>query len=287
MRPSPLASLTSLPLVLLCAVALVGCPMLDLSGGGGTDLPVEAPALELQRVELVQAPSEYQLASYYCHRELGTGITGMLVCQEALNLPPAPSIDPTDPNSLRFAFDVVFEVTNPNDFPIPVVELLVELGVFEGRLERNLGAMCVAFCAPDAADCRLETEGACSTDDFPEGGTAGLQIDPVAVVEGLIDLISGEGDGPWYGNELIRTVPAGGAMSMVVGVRIGVEPMLAILEQAIFSDANWDRLARGEVPEVVIPYSLEGFLWFEVGRLGRVWVRFGPLEGEWDLADEI
>jgi len=287
-RPWPKRTLSVV--TLLGALTLLsGCPLLSaLEGGGDGDgeIPVDPPEVALQEVRLVEAPTELDLASYYCHDALG-GITAELICRAGLKLGAPPIIDPTHPDAIRFSFNLVFELTNPNDFPIPVLEMLLELGVFADEAERNVGGLCVTFCEPGDAECVAESAAGCTTEDFPEGGTAGLQIDPEALVEGLIALITGEDTGDWFGNELIRTIDANGSMNMVIGFHMGIVPMLELLEATIFTDQNWERLSQGELPDVEIPYSVEGILWFDVGRIGRVWVRFGPMEDRWDLAEEL
>lgn len=269
------------------AVALPGCELLEMGpNGGGDELPVDPPEVALQQVRLVEAPTEMELASYYCHDQLG-GLTAELICRTGLKLGAPPIVDPNHPDAIRFSFNMVFEITNPNSFPIPVLEMLLALGVFADEVERNVGGLCVTFCDPGDTECELQSASGCSTEDFPEGGTAGLQIDPAALLEGLLALITGEDTDEWFGNELIRTIEAGGTTNMVVGFHMGVIPMLQVLEATVFTEQNWERLSQGNMPNVEIPYSIEGILWFDVGRIGRVWVRFGPFEDRWDLAEDL
>ena len=44
-----------------------------------------------------------------------------------------------------------------------------------------------------------------------------------------------------------------------------------------------DELKRGHAPTFVIPYRLEGTVWFDAGAAGRVAVPWGPTEGTFTL----
>lgn len=271
------AARRSLLLFLLggASLPLAGCPLLSAGGGGGGG--PEMPGLTLQQVALTAAPTEVAVASWACHDQL-TDVLGRALCTGLFGR--APRID-----DLRFAFDLIFEVDNPNDFPIPLVEMLLELNVFSGRVQKNLGALCVTFCDPEAGEnCNLHAADGCRTDQFPEGGTAGLEIDPVAVVEGLIDLATDDpGEEDEEANQWIRMLPAGGSTQVTIRIEIGALAMLDIIQQALFDSIDWSDLAQGQVPDVKIPYSVRGYLWFDIGRIGRVWLAFGPFGDDWDL----
>ncbi len=264
-------------------LTITGCPLITLDTGGGTP-DVEMPILELESVSLVESPSETQLASYYCHDQL-SDYYDRLVCEAGLDLGPAPSMDPNAPNGMRFTFDVVFDVTNPNTFPIPVVELFVQTKIYPGKVEHDAGSLCVTFCDPESEDCDPHADGGCPVDELPEG-ELGFEVDPNALVDGLIDLVNGDDPSDaWYGNQWIKTIPAGGSTELHIGLTLSTEAMIAILEDAVFQDENWRSLSAGKIPDVVIPYTIGGVLWFDVGKLGRVWVKFGPMEGAWDVTD--
>ena len=259
------------------ALLPLGCPL--VTSGGGTTVEAVPPEIELVGVALTEAPSEVEIASWSCHDQLNA--VGDLLCDNLLGA--APSVDPGDPASIRFTFRIDFDVTNSNPFPIPLVELLLELSVFSGRVQQGLGGVCVTFCDPQRpAECNLAAAGGCRTDQFPEGGTAGLQIDPVALVEDLIALATGESES-LLDNLYIRTLPAGGSTRVQVSVSIDPVSMLEILQEVLFHEVEWSRLSQGQIPEVEIPYQIKGFLWFDIGNFGRVWVAFGPFGDDWDL----
>ena len=44
-----------------------------------------------------------------------------------------------------------------------------------------------------------------------------------------------------------------------------------------------DDLKRGQPPTFVVPYRLEGTVWFDAGAMGRVAVNWGPTEGVFTL----
>ena len=44
-----------------------------------------------------------------------------------------------------------------------------------------------------------------------------------------------------------------------------------------------ERVKKGQMPELVIPYEIEGTAWVAVESLGRLATGFGPAAGQWRL----
>lgn len=184
-----------LPALLLAATTLplAGCSALAEALAGG----VKAPTSGLNRVDLVESPSLNKLLNYSCHNYLGGSSSA---CQLAgWNNPPRKS-------DLRFSFDVVFDLYNPNNaIPIPLVELLLGFTVFG---DQNLGAVCVSFCDPSAEDCDSagqNVEGACVIDE--DTTEVDDVSDLVPSVDDLMDLASDLHNGDAENWEF-RVIPA-------------------------------------------------------------------------------
>jgi hypothetical protein len=79
----------------------------------------------------------------------------------------------------------------------------------------------------------------------------------------------------------IRTVPPNERLKMVV--RLGLDPtqMVGLIRQ--YARAEIDRIKEGRIPELRIPYQIEGTTWVSVESLGRLASSFGPTTGEWQL----
>src|SRR5919201_4182848 len=120
-------------LALVVAAPLAGC------GDPGAMLPT----VSFQDAALVQAPSQQMMAAYYCPQVVPDpfGLTPT-ACAAAFG--PVPTHE-----DLSVAFDLAFNVHNPNRFPIPVAEMLTAVTVFPGASSQQLGATCVVFCAAD------------------------------------------------------------------------------------------------------------------------------------------
>ena len=57
--------------------------------------------------------------------------------------------------------------------------------------------------------------------------------------------------------------------------------LLAVMRQ--LAAQSVDELKKGRAPTFVIPYRLEGTVWFDAGTLGRVAANWGPTEGTFTL----
>lgn len=174
MTPSRLAS----GLLLATCLPLTGCDKLQ-DVIRNIDEGVSAPTSGLNRVDLVKAPSLNKLLRWSCYSYLGSAADTTCPLM-GWNSKPARA-------EMLFSFDIVFDLYNANSgIPIPLVELLLGISVFE---DQNLGALCVSFCDPEEEDCSSagqNVEGACEIDDsVTEVDGVG---DLVPTVDDLLDL---------------------------------------------------------------------------------------------------
>lgn len=131
-------------LLIALALSLTSCEILEeaakAAGGGETPVP---PTASLAALNLLEYPSEMQLGAYYCDDLLGNTFDA---CVSFFGKIPK-KVD------MKFSFEAVFELGNPNSFPVPTVELLLALDVFEGKKQAELAALCVSFCDPEQEVC--------------------------------------------------------------------------------------------------------------------------------------
>ena len=113
-------------------VAGLGCAALGL--GGAKALPIEPPRVTIAGIRLSQAPSNKEIASYYCAQHLGP-----VICR---------AFGPVASTSqLQFAFDVELDFQNPNPVPLPIAQSLFAFTAFpEAKGASNLGVVCLSFC---------------------------------------------------------------------------------------------------------------------------------------------
>jgi hypothetical protein len=154
---------------------------------------VHAPTSGLNRVDLVQAPTLDQMLGWSCFEYAGETACSLVGVNK-----PAKS-------KMLFSFDIVFDMFNPNSaFPIPLVELLLAINVYD---DNSLGVMCVSFCDPDAdGDCdpTATAEDAC-TGDGDTQDINGIE-DLVPTVPDLIELAEDVATGD-FDNFEFRVIP--------------------------------------------------------------------------------
>src|SRR5438270_11470252 len=132
------ALLLALPLVL--ALPLAGCAELNqfLNGAGGAGQRAVAPTVQASPVQLRRWPSLSDLAAYYCPQVTDNPVARM-ACSVAFG--------PTPPASrLAFEFGMTITAHNPNNIPIPALDVLLALTLFPGQHAEGLGAVCVRLC---------------------------------------------------------------------------------------------------------------------------------------------
>ena len=249
--PSLLAALLLLPLFSCSALGIGGTPLPD----------VKPPNVRVSSVRVAELPTARDLASYYCAQYLGR-----LVCRAFGSAPRISDID--------FAFDVELELGNSSKVPLPLVQTLFAFTAFPQETgSQNLGAVCMTFCE-NPSNCKQDAN-ACMSDepvirdmrDFANAAP-GFLIATALGERKLSDL-------------RVRTVPPNERLKMVV--RLGLDPtqMVGLIRQ--YARGEIDRIKEGRIPELRIPYQIEGTTWVAVESLGRLASSFGPTTGEWQL----
>jgi hypothetical protein len=255
---SPMPSRWVPALLGLLLVAL-GCASLGLKVPKG--IPIKPPKVSIAGVRLAQAPSNKELASYYCAEHLSP-----LLCRA---FGPVPSL-----SDLRFAFDVELDFQNPNPIPLPVTQSLFAFTAFpEASGASNLGLACLSFCE-DPKRCKQDADACTSTD--PEI----RDIDDFArAASGFLAAVAG-GDREITDLRL-KTIPPNDQTRMVV--RLGVDPAQMVRLITKLAKGDIDRIRQAKLPELAIPYRVEGTAWVSVESLGRLATSFGPASGRWQL----
>ncbi|MFL5303562.1 MAG: hypothetical protein ACJ8F1_00035 [Polyangia bacterium] len=258
----------------LAALATAGlsCAQLGLPMPGGLPGNIQPPALAFQGVTLARAPAPTQLAAYYCPDVVSAplGSAGM-ICQGLFGGRPAP-------DAMAVDFDVHFKVTNPNQIPLPLGSLLAAVTVFPAASNQRLGAACVSFCAPDNPACAGGSDpNACqaSSRDIHSLSDYAAAAAPLLVVAGL------SGSASQVPSLLAPKVAAGADLAVVARMSLQPSELLAVMRQ--LASQSVDELKRGHAPTFVIPYRLEGTVWFDAGAAGRVAVPWGPTDGTFTL----
>ena len=256
------------------ALLLPGCPLL---GGDGSSLRTpEPPTAALRVVNLTSQPRNQELAAYFCSDLVGGNVLTDAACVSAFGRSPLRT-------DLVFSFELVFDLGNPNDFPIPLVEILLALDVFEGNDAAQLGAVCISFCDPEAEDCVQAGADACLA---PDKEVSSLE-DFVPTLDDLIRIGVQAATGTLDDNLKFRYIPAvsddgtPGAAEARVRFDLGLTAMLGILETVALGSTS-DLLA-GRAPSFDIPYNVRGSVFFDVPVLGRHALSYGPIDGVWSL----
>ena len=182
-----------------------------------------------------------------------------------------------NPNNMRFAFDIVFDLQNNNEkVPIPLVEILLGTRVYENQ---DLGTVCISFCDPDVEECTpdADAEAACDVESVQEVKDP---VDLVPTVDELTNLaesaLAGELE---INNEDYRVIPAQQSIETHILFDFNIATMLGLGEN-ILVDLAEDFLDN-RTPAIDIPYSMEGNLFFNVPEMGRYAAGFGPLSDTW------
>ena len=232
--------------VALLVAGGMGCASLGL-GTGRQAIDVKAPNVSIAGVRLVDIPSNKELASYYCSQYLGP-----LICRA---FGPVPAI-----SDIHFAFDVELALKNRSAVPLPVVQSLFAFTAFPGEsAAANLGAVCLSFCEnPDR--CKQDAD-ACTSDD-PEIHDARDFVDAAAGF--LFSVALGE---KRFRDLRVRTIPPNDELRMVV--RLGIDPTQMVDLIAKVAKGDIERVKAGRMPELAIPYQIEGTTWVAVESLGR------------------
>ena len=259
----------------LASVALLlfsGCGMLSQlkdgldtfrSKGDGSIAGFKKPEIKVSGVKLKRAPTNRELAATLCHKRA----PGFLCSMLGLRMP--------SQERLSFVFELELEVTNPNTIPIPAVEVLTAFTAYPDEAYRNnLGAVCIALC-PSGESCSTPRQGTCksSSRDIRSLSDFGTRA------AGFL-LAVARGDAS-FSDLKVKTVGAGKTMRVKVTYKLGVAPALDLIQRA--SKKAVAAIKARRIPEFKIPYTVQGTLFFEVKRFGRIAASFGPMRSEWKL----
>ncbi len=80
---------------------------------------------------------------------------------------------------------------------------------------------------------------------------------------------------------MLPPVVASSETDVVVRYSFGPEQLLAVMRELVAQST--DELKAGRLPTFVIPYRVEGTVWFDAGSIGRLAVGWGPMQGTWTL----
>jgi hypothetical protein len=254
----------------LGAGTLLACIGLGSVGCEDVLKNVKAPDALLDRIDLLEAPSANKLARYACHEWVGNSS----VCEATLGSKPKKS-------NMRFSFDVVFDLNNPNkNFPIPLVEMLLAMNVYPDDTNQDLGAVCVSFCDAGDSSCTpdADAQAACDLSSATQVDTVS---DVVPSVDDMIELATDVANGETDNSYEFQYIPKGGSTEAHVQLDLNIDVMLTVMETLLF-DAAEDALAGRNV-NLKVPYESEGNVFFNAPELGRYAVGFGPFEDKWKL----
>jgi hypothetical protein len=263
------AALALAPVVVLGSCAQLGLP--PLGGPGG--IPIKPPTVTYVGATLVRAPSTRDLAAHYCPELVQAPLgTGPILCREAFGPPPPPS-------AMIVSFDLRFRIANPNQVPVPLASALVATTLFPATTGERLGAVCVTLCPEGAAGCTgAAPPGACEASSRDVRSLADF------VDRSLPQLIISEGVALANGQPPSFTLPpivASSELDVTVRYSFGPEQLLLVMRDLAAQSVS--ELKAGRLPTFVIPYKLEGTVWFDAGSIGRIAVGWGPTQGTWTL----
>lgn len=237
------------------------------TGAGGAGGQASPPTVTATPMQLVRYPNMNQLGAYYCPAVI-TDRIARLGCTVALGPPP-----PQD--QLVFQFGTTITVRNPNNIPIPALDVLLALKLFTGQAAEGLGAVCISMCGAQDPSCTGQPKpGACMA------GGPGIRTlnDFVAAVPGLI---AGLATGAVQ-NELRKSqIAARGDVTLNLTFSLGIDQALRVIQKVIQQSVQ-ALLQRGK-PVLEIPVSGEGTVFVQLPIVGRIGVGFGPLATTWRI----
>ncbi|MDP3275162.1 MAG: hypothetical protein Q8Q09_08210 [Deltaproteobacteria bacterium] len=236
--------------------------------GTGAMRPPDPPQVTVAAVRLTRAPRNEQIANYFCQRALNQSLGPLagMVCQV---FGPAPR-----PEDMQFQFTTDLDFRNPNQIPLPLVEILAAFTVFPAATgERNLGAVCLNLCQ-DPATCP-PAQDACRSD---QRDIRTMQDFAGAAVNFLVGVATGQNS---LENLRIRTLAPGATTRAQVHLQLDPQAVLAVLEHV--ANGAVQQAQRGQQVRFDIPYRFEGTVWLRVENFGRFAATVPPFTGTWQL----
>jgi hypothetical protein len=257
-------------LLLLSSLALSpGCALVNqlLGGTGGAAIKALAPTVSATPVRLVRSPSMAQLGAYFCPQVI-TDQIARLGCSVALGPPPPRG-------NLVFEFGTAVTIHNPNNVPVPALDVLLALKLFQGNAAESLGAICISMCGSNDATCNGSPKpGACTSNQ----NTIRTMNDFVAAVPGLI---AGLTVAAINGELRKSTIAAGGNVNLNLSFQMGLDQALRVFQKVIQQYIQ-SQLQR-QSPQLVVPVTGEGTVFVQLPGSGRVGVGFGPMSTTWRI----
>lgn len=223
------------------------------------------PVVTAGNPQLVRAPSLQLLAAYYCPQVITDRMLRM-GCTIGLGAPPPQS-------QLVFEFGVPVTIKNPNNIPIPALDILLGLKLFPGQQAEALGSVCVSMCGANEPSCNgMAKPGACTASN----GGVKTAADFIAAIPGLI---VGLANGSLV-NELRKSlIPAGGDVRLNLVFPLGIEQALRIVQNVI--QPVVESMLRQQRNGLDIPVAAEGTVFVNLPVVGRLGVPFGPIQTTW------
>lgn len=264
-RTSRLSFLPALLVPLL--LTLPGCELLESL----TKNVENPPTVAASTLALTKRPSINQLAAYYCP----TVITDPLLrlgCTLTLGSPPPRSL-------LAFQFGIHLDIKNPNNTPVPALDVLLALRLFEGQQSEALGAICLSMCGTADPTCTGQAKpGACQSSQTDIRTLNDFQA---RIPQLITDLVTGRAE-----QELRKsTIAAGGNIQLDLAFVLGIDQALSVFEKVATGFVT--DLLNGKSPTLAVPVQAEGSVFFEIQPVGRFGVGYGPLRTTWNIDQTV
>jgi hypothetical protein len=258
-------------LLLSCLVAMPGCQEINqiLKGVGGTGaVNALTPTVSAQPLRLVRTPTLVQLGAYFCPQVISDPIA-RLGCSVVLGSPPPRT-------ALVFEFGTTVTVNNPNNIPVPALDVLLALKLFNGQPgQESLGSICLSMCGSQDPSCTgAPKPGACTSNQR----TIKTVNDFVAAVPGLI---AGLANAALTGELRKSNIAARGNVQLNLTFALGIDQALRVFQKVIVQIVE-SQLKKGQ-PELAVPVSGEGTVFVQLPGSGRIGVGFGPLITVWKI----
>lgn len=252
----------ALTVALASLLGLSGCDLLNQTSAV-TGL---APSVDASDLQLRYSPSLEQLGAHFCPKLIAGA---EFVCTPLLGSAPAKS-------AMGFEFGIGLAVANPNEIPIPALDVLLGLTLFQASDTESLGSICVSMCGDDDPDC----DGTPKADACTAGTGGGINDigDFVSALPGLIDDIA---SGKALDELKKNTIAAGGDVRFDLAFTLGIDQALSVFEKLALPFV--ESLISGSKPTLDVPVSAKGAFFFNLPAVGRLGVDYGPLDSTWSL----
>lgn len=251
---------------LVFVVSSSGCAYLNrMLGSQLTQKRANPPVVSAGSPQLVRAPSLAALAAYYCPQVVSDRMLRM-ACTVVLGAPPPQS-------QLEFEFAVPVTIRNPNNIPVPALDVLLALRLFPGQNTEALGSVCISLCGANEPSCTGQAKpGACTA------GNGGIRT-AADFVRAIPGLIVGLANGSLLAELRKSLIPAGGDVRLNLAFPLGIDQALRVIQNVI--QPVVESLVRRQSNTFEIPVAAEGTVFVNLPVVGRLGVPFGPIQTTW------